>query len=49
MIALDTNVLTYAYDRSDPTRQRIALDIVSYTNDGVILWPVACEASRSPR
>jgi predicted nucleic acid-binding protein len=43
MVALDTNVLIYACDKSDPTRQRIALDLVSNTNDGVILWQVAYE------
>jgi len=43
MVALDTNVLIYACDKSDPTRQRIALDLVSNTSDSVILWQVACE------
>jgi predicted nucleic acid-binding protein len=43
MIALDTNVLIYACDKSDPARQQIALDLVANTTDGVILWQVACE------
>ena len=43
MIALDTNVLIYACDKSDPARQQTALDLVANTTDGVMLWQVACE------
>lgn len=43
MIALDTNVLIYACDASDPRRQKIAIDLISSTTDGVIPWQVACE------
>ncbi len=43
MIALDTNVLIYACDASDPRRQNIAIDLISSTKDGVIPWQVACE------
>jgi len=43
MIAIDTNVLIYACDRSDPRRQKIALDLVDEATDGVLLWQVACE------
>jgi predicted nucleic acid-binding protein len=43
MIAVDTNVLIYACDQSDPRRQQIALDLVTNTEDGVLLWQVACE------
>jgi predicted nucleic acid-binding protein len=43
MIALDTNVLIYACDKSDPARQQIALDLIANTTEGVILWQVACE------
>ena len=43
MIALDTNVLIYACDRSNPERQRIALEIIERVTDGVLLWQVACE------
>lgn len=43
MIALDTNVLIYAYDSSDPRRQKIAVDLIASTPDGVIPWQVACE------
>ena len=43
MIALDTNVLIYACDSSDPQRQKIAIDLISSTTDGVITWQVACE------
>ena len=28
MIALDTNVLIYACDKSDPRRQQVALDLI---------------------
>jgi predicted nucleic acid-binding protein len=43
MIAVDTNVLIYACDQSDPRRQSIALDLIAACTDGVLLWQVACE------
>jgi predicted nucleic acid-binding protein len=43
MIALDTNVLIYACDKADLKRQQVALDLISATGDGVLLWQVACE------
>ena len=43
MIALDTNILIYACDKSEATRQQIALDLVAGTADAVLLWQVACE------
>lgn len=43
MIALDTNVLIYACDRSDPKRQQTAIDLVTASPEGVLLWQVACE------
>jgi predicted nucleic acid-binding protein len=43
MIAVDTNVLIYACDRADARRQKIALDLVTDAEDGVLLWQVACE------
>ncbi len=43
MIALDTNVLIYACDRSNPGRQQTAIQLVERTIDGVLLWQVACE------
>lgn len=43
MIAFDTNILIYACDRSEPTRQAQALDLLCETLDGVLLWQVACE------
>lgn len=43
MIAIDTNVLIYACDQSDPRRQSIALDLIAGATDGVLLWQVACE------
>jgi predicted nucleic acid-binding protein len=43
MTALDTNILIYACDKSDPRRQQIALDLIATAADGVLLWQVACE------
>ena len=43
MIAVDTNVMTYACDQADPRRQNIALDLITNAQDGVLLWQVACE------
>jgi predicted nucleic acid-binding protein len=43
MIALDTNVLIYACDRSDPERQKRAAELIDRATDGVLLWQVACE------
>jgi predicted nucleic acid-binding protein len=43
MIAVDTNVLIYACDQADPQRQKVALDLITNGQDGVLLWQVACE------
>ena len=43
MIAVDTNVLIYACDQADPRRQKVALDLITNGQDGVLLWQVACE------
>jgi predicted nucleic acid-binding protein len=43
MIAVDTSVLIYACDRSDPQRQQTAIQLVTSSTDGVLLWQVACE------
>jgi predicted nucleic acid-binding protein len=43
MIALDTNVLIYACDKSETKRQQIALNLIADVKDGVLLWQVACE------
>jgi predicted nucleic acid-binding protein len=43
MIAVDTNVLIYACDQSEPYRQSIALDLIASATEGVLLWQVACE------
>ncbi len=37
MIAVDTNVLIYACDQADPRRQNVALDLITNTQDGVLL------------
>jgi len=39
MIALDTNVLLYRCDKADP-RQARALDLISATSEGVLLWQI---------
>lgn len=43
MIALDTNVLIYAWDPRDPTKRQIANDLLDAITDGVLLWQVAVE------
>jgi len=43
MIAVDTNVLIYACDQAEPRRQKVALDLVTNSSDGVLIWQVACE------
>ena len=43
MIAVDTNILIYACDQSEPRRQTIALDLIAASTDGILLWQVACE------
>jgi len=43
MIAVDTNVLIYACDQSEPHRQAIAIDLITSSTEGVLLWQVACE------
>lgn len=37
MIAVDTNVLIYACDQADPQRQKVALDLITSAQDGVLL------------
>ena len=48
MIAIDTNVLIYACDQTDPRRQNIALDLIANAQDGVLLSQVACEFLAAP-
>jgi len=43
MTAFDTNILIYACDKSDATRNQVALNTIEATEDGVLLWQVACE------
>lgn len=43
MNAVDTNILVYACDKSDPRRQTVALDLLRGSSDCVLLWQVACE------
>ncbi len=43
MNGFDTNVFVYACERSDPRRQRVALDLIDSTKDGIMVWQVACE------
>jgi len=41
MVAIDTNVLIYARDKADRSRQQMELDLVSNAHDGILLWQVA--------
>lgn len=41
--AVDTNVLIYAHDPRDTTKNSIAISLVDSLFDGVLLWQVACE------
>jgi len=43
MNAVDTNVLLYACDKSDPRRHAIARKIIAQTEGGVLVWQVAAE------
>ena len=43
MRAIDTNVLIYAHDPRDPTKQATAAALIESLTDGVLLWQVACE------
>ena len=36
MSALDTNVLIYACDKSDPRRQQIAIELIATVTEGVL-------------
>jgi predicted nucleic acid-binding protein len=43
MNAIDTNVLVYAYDDSNPHKQRRAHELLESIGNVVLLWQVACE------
>ena len=43
MIAFDTNILVYFFDESVPEKRTIARDLISRTQDGVLVWQAACE------
>src|SRR5262249_37584712 len=43
MTGFDTNVLIYSCDKGDGQRQQRALDLLSSTRDGVLLWQLAAE------
>lgn len=43
MNAVDTNVLIYAHDPRDTTKNSIAISLVDSLFDGVLIWQVACE------
>jgi predicted nucleic acid-binding protein len=43
MIAFDTNILIYACDQADSKRQKIAVDLLTTSTEGVLLWQVGCE------
>lgn len=43
MNAVDTNVLIYACDKTEPRKQKIAEEILRESAGGVLPWQVACE------
>jgi predicted nucleic acid-binding protein len=43
MNAVDTNVLIYAHDPRDATKNSIATSLIDSLVDGLLLWQVACE------
>lgn len=43
MTGFDTNILIYSCDQADVRRQQRALELLSSTKDGVLLWQVAAE------
>jgi len=43
MNAIDTNVLVYACDKTDPFKQGKAIRLIGELTDAVLLWQVACE------
>ena len=38
MTAVDTNIFLYAHDPRDSRKQAIALFLLGFLNDGVLLW-----------
>jgi predicted nucleic acid-binding protein len=49
MRAFDTNILIYACDGRDATRQTAAIALLTDPAPGVILWQVACEFLNASR
>lgn len=43
IVALDTNVLLYAIDRSVPDKREAALKLIAESSGAVLLWQVAVE------
>ena len=43
MNAVDTNILLYARDPRNPSKQVAATSLLQSLTDGVLLWQVACE------
>ena len=43
MTGIDTNILMYACDKGSGAKQTRALEVISESADGVLLWQVACE------
>jgi len=43
MNAVDTNVLFYARDPRDSSKQQVAIGLIGSLVDGALLWQVACE------
>jgi len=49
MNAVDTNILLYAHDPRDPSKQTVAISLLQSITDGVLLWQVACEYMAASR
>jgi predicted nucleic acid-binding protein len=49
MNAVDTNVLIYAHDPREPSKQATALELLASLDDGALLWQVACEFLNASR
>lgn len=43
MTTVDTNVLIYYHDTSEPRRRQVAFDLITSLSDTVLLWQVAVE------
>lgn len=49
MNAIDTNVLIYVHDGRDRAKQSLASELIEHLENGLLLWPVACEYMAAAR